>query len=368
MNYRLTRRKLLQGTGTAIGLSSMASALPGFSATSSQQLKGAGYRFPRTEALFTGAVNPPGLELHFEQAGIGDINTDVFSGKQSWDVCEIGLHPFMLAYANDGFRDYSLIPVYPIRVFRHKSIFIRNDRGIEKPEDLIGRRVATPGYSSTSLTWIRGMLKDEYGVKPSDIKWVYSRKDSSAAEAGKISAQENVLPKDISISPGPPGKDESELLLDGDVDALFHAAQPKAFVEGHPQVARLFPDSREVEKDYYRRTGIFPIMHAVAVRKKLLDGDETLAGKLFQAYSQAKQRAYQYNVRLGWGANMLPWYSQELEATWAVMGRNFYSYGLPENRKVLETLCRYSHEQGLSSRELTVEELFHPSALTLTES
>jgi 4,5-dihydroxyphthalate decarboxylase len=114
------------------------------------QLKGAGYRFLRTEALFTGAVNPPGIELQFETAGIGDMNTNVFSGEQTWDVCEIGLHPFMLAYANEGFRDYSLIPAYPIRAFRHKSVFIRTDRGIQKPEDLKGKTVATPGYSSAS--------------------------------------------------------------------------------------------------------------------------------------------------------------------------------------------------------------------------
>jgi 4,5-dihydroxyphthalate decarboxylase len=368
MNKPFTRRGFLSGAATSLAFAAASSvALGQGSAKRPIKLRGAGYRFPRTEALFTGAVNPPGIELQFEVAGIGDMNTNVFSGEQTWDVCEIGLHPFMLAYANEDFRDYSLIPAYPIRAFRHKSIFVRTDRGIQKPEDLKGRTVATPGYSSTSLTWIRGMLKDEYGVEPGDIDWVYSRKDSSAAEAGKISAQENVLPEGVSIRPGPLGKDESQLLVDGDVDALFHAAQPQAFIDGHPKVARLFADSRATEQDYYRRTGIFPIMHAVAVRKKLLDADDTLAGKLFRAYSEAKQRAYLANIRMGWASNMLPWYSQELEATQAVMGSNFYSYGLPENRVVLDTLFRYSHDQGLASKRLTVEELFHPSALALTE-
>jgi len=366
LKYTLSRRRLLQGSAAAIGASALTRALPGV-ASATRTMKGAGYRFARTEALFTGAANPPGIELQFEQAGIGDINTNVFSGEQTWDVCEIGLHPFMLAYANENFRDYSLVPVYPIRVFRHKSIFIRTDRGVNKPEDLKGKTIATPGYSSTSLTWIRGLLQDEYGIKPSDIDWVTSRKDSSAGEAGNISAQESVVPEGVSMRFGPAGKDESQLLVDGDVDALFHAAQPMAFIDGHPKVARLFADSRKTEQDYYLRTGIFPIMHAVAVRRNLLDADSTLAEKLFMAYSQAKHWAYQQNVRLGWASNMLPWYSQELEATWEVMGRNFYSYGLPENRKVLETLLRYSFEQGLASKQLTVEHLFHPSALALTE-
>jgi len=367
MKPRLSRRRLLQGIGAGAGLSALSNGLPGLASTR-QVFKGAGYRFARTEALFTGEANPPGIDLQFQQAGIGDINTNIFSGEKTWDICEIGLHPFMLAYANEDFRDYSLIPVYPIRVFRHKSIFVRSDRGITSPEDLKGKTIATPGYSSTSLTWIRGMLSDEYGIKPADIDWVTSRKDSSAGEAGTISAQETLVPDGISMRFGPAGKDESQLLVDGDVDALFHAAQPQAFIDGNPNVARLFSDSRATEQDYYRRTGIFPIMHAVAVRRRLLDADNTLAAKLFNAYSTAKQRAYTANLRLGWASNMLPWYSQELEATRELMGRNFYSYGMPENRKTLDALFRYSHEQGLASRRLTVEELFHPSALTLSES
>ena len=367
MSKHITRRGFLSGTATALTFAAASAVTFGQGATQSPlKLRAAGYRFLRTEALFTGAANPPGIELQFEPAGIGDINTNVFSGAQTWDVCEIGLHPFMLAY-DRGFRDYSLIPAYPLRVFRHKSIFIRNDRGIREPQDLKGKRIATPGYSSTSLTWIRGILEDEYGVKPTDIEWVTSRKDSSADVAGKASAQESMVPDGISMTQGPVGMDESELLVAGEVDALFHAAVPRAFVEGHPRVARLFTDSRAAEQDYYRKTGIFPIMHAVAVRKSLLDEHQGLAASIFTAYSQAKQMAYRQMAGIGWAADMLPWYGQEMEATADVMGQNFYSYGLPENRKALETLFRYSHEQGLASRRLTVEELFYSKSLSLTE-
>ena len=181
----------------------------------------AGYRFDRTKALIDGRVKIEGCDIQFKESGIGDINTNVFSGPQSLDVTEIGLHPFMLAYANDDFRDYTLLPIFPLRLFRHKSVFIRTDRGINKPEDLRGKKIATAGYSSTSLTWIRGIFEEEYGLKPEDLEWIISSKDSSAKDAGKVSKQENTFPKGVSISMGPAGKDESDLLESGEVDALF---------------------------------------------------------------------------------------------------------------------------------------------------
>ena len=365
MSTDTSRRIFLKNSTIAVAMAGLYPAASVFPAEGTLSLAAAGYRFPRTEALFNGAVPVEGSAATFEEAGIGDINTNLFSGEQTWDFAEIGLHPFILAYANDGFRDYSLLPIFPLRVFRHKSVFIRTDRGIKNPEDLKGKTVATPGYSSTSLTWIRGILQDEYGVKPEDVEWVLARKDSSAGVSGKVSAQENVIPEGISIRQGPPGLDESELLVSGEVDALFHAVIPRAFVEGHPKVARLFSDSRIVEQTYYEKTGIFPIMHAVAVRKTLLDENPWLAGSLFDAYSKAKHLAYKRMNAMGWAADMLPWYGQELEATRDIMGSDWYSYGLQGNEGALNALLRYSHEQGLSSRQLTIQELFHPAGMAL---
>jgi 4,5-dihydroxyphthalate decarboxylase len=248
-----------------------------------------------------------------------------------------GLSPFMLAHTNDGFRAYSLIPVFPLRLFRHKSVFIHADRGIERPEDLKGRRVGTPGYSSTSLTWIRGFMQHEYGVKPEDVEWVVSAADSSAKDAGKTSAQERVLPEGISITVGPEGKDESDLLLDGDVDALFHAAEPKAFVAGNPKVKRLFPDPRATERTYFARTGIFPIMHAVAMRNDLIDAHSWLPKAVFDAYSKANQLRYEA-MCMGWLLGTLPWFGQELEETYRLMGENFWPYGIEANVKTLNAL------------------------------
>jgi 4,5-dihydroxyphthalate decarboxylase len=162
--------------------------------------------------------------------------------------------------------------------------------------------------------------------------------------------------------------DESDLLESGEVDALFHAAEPRAFIQGHPQVARLFPDSRAIERAYFAKTGIFPIMHAVAIRKDILAENPWLIEAVFDAYSQAKQLTYEYFTRSAWYKNSLPWISQEIEDTRRIMGNNFWTYGIESNRAALDALFRYSHEQGLASRQLEIEELFHPSGLELAES
>lgn len=327
----------------------------------------AGYKLDRVAGLIDGRVKVDGCDSQFEIANIGEMNTHAFSGPQTREVTEIGLSPYMHAFANDGFRDYSLIPVFPLRVFRHKSIFIRSDRGIAKPADLRGKKIGAAGYSSTSLTWIRGILQHEYGVGPEDVKWIISSKDSSAKESGIQSKQESLLPEGLDITSGPDGKDESAMLADGDVDAVFHAAEPKCFIEGHPLVTRLFADSKGTEQAYYKNTGIFPIMHAVAIRRDLADARPGFTKAVFDAYSASKQLAYQRLQRAAWYQDALPWVSQEFESTRALMGNNYWAYGIGPNRKALEALFQYSHEQGLASRRLEIEELFHPSTLDLVE-
>jgi 4,5-dihydroxyphthalate decarboxylase len=146
---------------------------------------------------------------------------------------------------------------------------------------------------------------------------------------------------------------------------LAHGA--KGFVQGHPKIARLFPDSRATEQDFFARTGVFPIMHAVAARRELVDRDPSLVAAVFAAYSESKRRAYAHMAGVAGLMDTLPWYGQELAATKALMGENFYSYGIEANRKSLETLFRYSHEQGFCSRRLTIEEIFEPSSLSLVE-
>ena len=368
-----SRRDFIKTAAVAAGTAGVLAATGSFPVQAAGKSKKlslsmAGYNLDRTRALFEGRVKVDGCDFQIEEQGIGDLNTHVFSGPQTLDVTEIGLHPFMLAYANEGFRDYSLLPIYPIRVFRHKSIFIRTDRGIRGPEDLRGKKVATPGFSSTSQPWLRGIMQDEYGVSPEDIQWYVSSKDSSAEAAGKVSAQESMVPKGLSVSKGPEGKDESDMLESGDVDALFHAAEPRAYIEGHPKVARLFPDFRKTERAYFKKTGIFPIMHAVAIRNTLVEQNPWLPKAVFSAYSQAKQFMYDQLKKMGWATISLPWAAKEIEETHALMGDNFWPYGIEPCRKTLETLFRYSYQQGLCSRNLTIKELFDPASLELTEN
>ncbi len=325
------------------------------------------YLLDRTAALFDGRVQIEGVEATFFEDTIGQMNSALFSGTGTRAISEVGLHPYILAFANEGFRDYALLPVPLLRQFRHKSIFVHAEAGINSPKDLKGRRIGTPGYSSTSLTWIRGILEDEYGLAPTDVTWVIANKDSSASEAGAISAQEMVLTDGLDIESGPPGLDESQLLLTGEVDALFHAATPAAFLEGDPSVVRLFEDVRGVEQNYFERTGIFPIMHVLSINRAVAEANPWLPKAVFQAYSQAKQAAYREKDRLTWATDMLPWYGAELEATRHLMGRNFYPYGFEANRKTFETLFEYSHKQGLASRVLTAEEVFLPGTLAFSE-
>ena len=365
----IDRREFL--AGGALGLTSLALMNPtGLLASSSKgplPLTAAGYPYRHMKAFMTGKAAIKGCSTQFEVDKIGDLNNHIFTGPQTRWITEVGLAPFMLAYANDNFRDYSLIPVFPLRTFRHKSIFVHSDAGIDHPSQLKGKRVGTPGYSQTSLQWIRGILQDEYGVRAEDVEWVVSDKDSASATSGTVSANENVFPKELTVNVGPAGKDESQMLVDRDVDALFHAIEPRAFVEGHPKVRRLFTDVRATEQDYFRRTGIFPIMHSVAIRNDLVAEHPWLPAAVFDAYSRSKSLAFA-DMRQKWFFETMPWFAQELENTQAMMGENFFPYGIEANRKTLETLFRYSHEQGLASRQLTVEELFEPSALGLTES
>ena len=367
-----SRREFIKTSALSVGAAGVLSVCGATPAKAADKPEGlplsmAGYNFDRTKALIDGRVAVRGCAMQFEESGIGDLNTHVFSGPQTLDVTEIGLHPFMLAYANDGFRGYSLLPIFPLRLFRHKSVFIRTDRGIRKPEDLKGKTIATSGYSSSSLTWIRGIFQDEYGINPEDMQWIISSKDSSGKDAGKASKQEKKLPEGVSITMGPAGKNESDLLVSGEVDALFHAAEPRAFIEGHPKVGRLFPDYRSTERAFFSKTGIFPIMHAVAIKDSLVEENPWLIEAVFKAYSQSKEMAYAFMVKAAWYKNLLPWIGQEFEETRALMGNNYYSYGIDSNRKTLETMFRYSHQQGLCDRELTVEDLFVPASLGFTE-
>lgn len=327
----------------------------------------AGYEYNRVRALADGSVQVKGCASTFEVTGIGPLNNHAFFGPQTRDITEIGLIPYMLAYANDNFRDYILLPIPVLRLFRHKSMWVRTDSKIKTPADLRGKKVATVGYSSSGLTHIRGILEEEYGVKSSEIEWISSQKDSASNLTGGVSNWEKLRPEGVSVKDAPAGEDESSLLLSGKVDAIFHPAEPKAYQERNPLIRRLFTDPRSIEVAYFKKTGVFPIMHSVAIRRKTMEANPWLSKAVFEAYSQSKKMDYEHMKKWGWATDTLPWYGQEFNDTRKLMGKNFYAYGFEASKSSYQTAIRYLYDQGLSKRKVSIEEMFDPATLGLKE-
>ena len=326
----------------------------------------AGYDYDRVNAIRDGKVSIEGADLNFEVTNIYALSKIAFGPEQKYEVTEIGLIPYISKYINEDFRDYTLIPVFISRTFRHRNIFVHVDSGIEKPEDLIGKRVGTPGYGMSSHTWIRGLLLDEYGVKADDFQWIETTKSS---DGGKLNTGFNnyFFGEDFPITKGPEGVDESELLISGQCDALITAITPKAFLEGDPKIKRLFPNVKETEIEYFNKTKMFPIMHVVAIRTDVLKDNPWLAKAVFEMYSEAKNIAYKNLESTTVSRVTLPWVVDEFESTRNIMGSNYWKYGIEDNRKELEAIMRYVYEQGLTKEQIGFEEMFAPSTLDLQE-
>ncbi len=329
-------------------------------------LKIAGYDYDRVRAIMDGQVTVEGADVSFNVENIYALNRYAIGPEKKYEVTEIGLIPYVTKYINDDFRDYTLIPVFILRLFRHRNVFVRADSGIEKPEDLRGKRVGTPGYGMSANTWIRGFLLDEYGVKADDMQWIETTKSSDGGATNTVLGK-YYFADDFPLVKGPPDVDESELLLSGECDALITAITPSAFLEGNPKIKQIFPDLRAAEMEYYRKTQLFPIMHVIAIRPDVLKENPWLAKAVFEMYSKAKLKAYN-NLESLESRVTLPWVTQEFEDTRRLMGKNFWKYGIEANRKELELIMRYVYEQGLVKRRLKFEELFHPSTLQLLEN
>jgi len=307
--------------------------------------------YDRVRALTDGRVHVEGCDVNYLMMPVEEcFERAYFHGE--FDVAEIGFSPYLIALSR-GSCPYAAIPAFLSRVFRHSAVYIRTDRGIEGPGDLRGKQVGVPEYQMSAVVWFRGYLQDEHSIAAKDINWVQA-------------ALENPGRRDkfpLNLPAGFPlvcTSDETltEMLADGRLDAVISARSPPCFVNAHPNVRRLFPDYRTVERDYYRRTGIFPIMHAVGIKRELLNKHRWLAASVYKAFLQAKRLAeaeFAESAALKIG---LPWINAEYEETRRVMGQDFWPYGVAENHKVLSTMARYSYEQGLAVRLLTVEEMF----------
>jgi 4,5-dihydroxyphthalate decarboxylase len=281
---------------------------------------------------------------------------------QEFDVTELSLSSFTMLTSR-GDSPYVGIPAFVSRLFRHSGIYIRTDRGIDHPSKLKGLTIGLPEYQITATVWIRGILQDEYGVDVRSVAW----RQGGLEDAGRTERSKLDLPADIDLQPIPSGRTLSDMLAEGEIDALISARAPSCFLKGAPNVDRMFPDYRAAEQDYYRRTGIFPIMHLVGIRRSIYERHPWVAVNLYKAFLQAKKHAMYELSQIGHLFVSLPWSVRERDLTVELMGEDFWSYGAHENRKVLETFLRYHHDQGLSKRLVGVDELFAPSTLELTK-
>jgi 4,5-dihydroxyphthalate decarboxylase len=275
-----------------------------------------------------------------------------------FDICELSLSSFALRTAR-GDNPYVGIPVFPSRAFRHTSIVIRTDRGIAEPGDLKGRRIGTPEYQLTACVWARALLEDEYGVKPSDITWVRGGME----QAGRIEKINLNLPAGVRLEDAPMDRTLSQMLETGDIDGIVSPRLPSCFERGDPHVGWLFADPTQAASAYYRRTGIYPIMHLIGIRRTLAEQHPWLPATVSKAFLQAKAMAVAHLADTSATKVTLPFVEEQLRAARQLLGADFWSYGLESNRKVLDTFLKAHHAQGLSPRRVAVEELFHPASL-----
>ena len=281
--------------------------------------------------------------------------------NQEFDVTELSFSSYILATSRNQ-SPYIAIPAFISRVFRHSGIYIRTDRGIRTPADLKGRLVGVPEYQMTAPVWMRGMLKDEYGIDPSDLHW----RSGGQEEPGRDERTPLELTNGVDLQPIGPGETLVNLFVEGKLDALFTARTPSCFANEAPNVGRLFPNYREVEKAYYRKTGLFPIMHLIGVRKSLAERHPWLALNVYKAFVQAKDLALRAIREVGWASASLPWCEAEALDTIKLMGKDYWKYGVAENARDIEAITRYSYEQGMAARKMTAAELFAHSTLEIS--
>ncbi len=250
------------------------------------------------------------------------------------------------------------MPAFVSRAFRHTSIYVRTDR-IKKPEDLKGKKVGVPEYQLTANVWARAILEDDHGVKPSDIHWIRG----GLTEAGRLEKITITLPKGVKLDDAPEGRTLSGMLDAGEIDAFIGPRVPPGFSRGDPKIGWLFADPVAAAKDYFKRTGVFPIMHLIGVRRELAEQHPWLPGAVLKAFERSKTIALEKLSDTSSPKVTLPFVEERLMEARALMGSDFWPYGVSANRKTLETFLKHHHAQGLSSRLLKVEELFHPGTL-----
>jgi 4,5-dihydroxyphthalate decarboxylase len=317
--------------------------------------------YDRTSAIREGRVKVEGCSVTYLPLYPEEIFHRTFH-NQEFDVAEISFSSYIRTLA-DGSAPYIGIPAFLSRIFRHSGIYVRADSGIEKPEDLRGRRIGLPEYQITAVVWMRGMLQHEYGVSPNEIHW----RQGGQEQAGRKERTPLKPIPGIDLQAIPEDQTLVGMLEAGKLDALFTARAPSTFLARKPHIRRLFPNNRAVEQAYYKKTGMFPIMHLVGVRKSLVERYPWMPASLFKAFNEAKALAMTDLHDVNALMVTLPWLDSETVDTEALMGNDFWKYGAKENIKELEALTQYSFEQGLTARKVGFEELFAPSTYDMSK-
>lgn len=313
------------------------------------------WNYDRTRALQDGTVRPDGIELNFLEMPVEETFFRMVRHRE-FDVSEMSLSSYTVSLFKDP-KPFIAIPVFPSRFFRHSCIYLSAKAGIREPKDLIGKKIGVPEYQMTAPVWIRGILAEHYGVPVDSVTYLTGGEE----EPGRSEKQKLDLPENIKVGQIPEDKTLAQMLATGEIDA-FHAARKPSSYDGK-KVIRLFPSYVEVERAYYKNTGIFPIMHTVAIRRELYEQHPWIAQSLTKAFAEAQRRTYEDLKETAALKAMLPWLNAHVEEALRDMGPDYWPYGLENNRKTLETFLGYHHDQGLSKRLLKPEELFAPETL-----
>lgn len=313
--------------------------------------------YDRTRPIYDGRVKIDGVDPVCMLLSPEEMFFRAFR-HQAFDISELSLSSYSISVAR-GDPHYVAIPVFLSRAFRHTSVYIRTDKGIRTPADLRGRRIGIAEYQLSANVWVRGILKDEYGIGAGDITWVRGGMNSPGRPE-KIKVE---LPPEVRVEEAPAGATLNAMLISGEIDGFVGPRAPLCFDEGHPQIDRLFTDSVGVAEDYFQRTGIFPIMHVLGVRRRLADEHPWLPGALLKAFSQSKAMSDAALADTSATKVTMPFVEDNLRRARKLMGQDIWSYGVDRNVKVLETFLGYHYEQGLSPRKVDIGELFHPATL-----
>jgi 4,5-dihydroxyphthalate decarboxylase len=320
------------------------------------------WNYDRTAALADGSVQPEGIRLRCLNVFPAETFLRMVKFKE-FDVSELGFK-FYVSSLSMKEPPFIAIPVFPLRIFRHSAIFINTGSGIQDPKDLIGKKVGEPfAYGHDAAIWARGILSDEYGVPATSATY-----HVGAVDQGTRRDFAPFPPSaDIKVEQLRPDQTLDAMLDTGEIDALYSAIAPPSFLKGSKTVRRLFPNYEEVERAYFRKTGIFPIMHTVVIRRDVYKANPWIAQSLYKAFNDAKAKcfaAYRWGEQYSNALHGIPWLTSHLDENRSLMGDDPWPYGIEPNRKAIDAFLRYHHEQGLSTRLLRAEDLFAPETLT----